>query len=115
VALLIQATVKLSPETAEVLDWIDLLVCAVFLADFFVRVSSRSIKSTVHEVGLDRFRVQYPNDKHFPCWSSRPDNSRVPDSSRVSINEKPSDLFSWVPKIYVIRCGRGQFALRDGI
>jgi voltage-gated potassium channel len=37
VALLIQATVRLSPETAEVLDWIDLLVCAVFLTDFFVR------------------------------------------------------------------------------
>jgi voltage-gated potassium channel len=37
VALLMQATVRLSPETAEVLDWIDLLVCAVFLADFFVR------------------------------------------------------------------------------
>src|SRR5438045_7261512 len=29
VALLIQATVRLSPETVEILDWIDLLVCAV--------------------------------------------------------------------------------------
>jgi Ion channel len=64
-----------------------------FSNGFFCAVSSRSVKSTVHEVGLDRFRLQYPNDKHFPRWSSSADNSRVPDSSRVSINEKSSDLF----------------------
>ena len=37
VALFIQATIKLSPDTIKVLDWIDFLVCVVFLADFFVR------------------------------------------------------------------------------
>jgi hypothetical protein len=36
-ALFIQATVKLSPDTIKVLDWIDFFVCMVFLADFFVR------------------------------------------------------------------------------
>jgi Ion channel. len=37
VALLIQATIKLSPETVEILGWMDWLVCTVFLTDFFVR------------------------------------------------------------------------------
>src|SRR5947207_9859839 len=37
VALFIQATIKLSPDTIKVLDWIDFFVCVVFLADFFVR------------------------------------------------------------------------------
>ena len=115
VALLIQATVRFSPETAKVLDWIDFLVCAIFLTDFFCAVSSRTIKSAVHEVGLDRFRLQHPNDKRFPRWSSSADDSRVPDSSRVSINEESSYLFFSVPKIYVIHRGRSQFALRDGI
>jgi len=34
VALFIQATVNLSPDAVEILDWIDLFVCGVFLADF---------------------------------------------------------------------------------
>ncbi|MFL6596647.1 MAG: ion transporter [Chthoniobacterales bacterium] len=37
VALFIQATVNLSPDAVEILDWLDLFVCGVFLADFFVR------------------------------------------------------------------------------
>src|SRR5437870_9237490 len=37
VALCIQATVNLSPDAVEILDWLDLFVCGVFLADFFVR------------------------------------------------------------------------------
>lgn len=37
VALLIQATVKLSAETVQILRWMDWVVCAVFLTDFVVR------------------------------------------------------------------------------
>ena len=37
VALFIRATVNLSPDAVEILDWLDLFVCGVFLADFFVR------------------------------------------------------------------------------
>ena len=36
-ALLIQATVKLSADTIQILDRIDFFVCLVFLTDFFVR------------------------------------------------------------------------------
>ena len=66
-ALLVQATVKLSPETARVLDWIDLLVCVVFLADFFVRFHRAPSKAQFMKWGwidfvssipmLDMFRV----------------------------------------------------------
>jgi voltage-gated potassium channel len=37
IALLIQSLVPLSPDAVALLDWIDLLVCIVFLTDFFVR------------------------------------------------------------------------------
>jgi voltage-gated potassium channel len=37
IALLLQATIKLSAETTAILDAIDFFVCLVFLADFFVR------------------------------------------------------------------------------
>ena len=37
VALLIQATVKLSADAVQILGWMDWLTCAVFLADFSVR------------------------------------------------------------------------------
>src|SRR5438094_5410570 len=37
VALFIQATVNLSPDAVEILDWLDLFVCGVFLAHIFVR------------------------------------------------------------------------------
>ena len=37
IALFVQVTVKLSADTVVILDWIDFLVCLVFLADFFVR------------------------------------------------------------------------------
>ena len=37
VALPFQAANKLSPETVQILRWMDWLVCAVFLTDFFVR------------------------------------------------------------------------------
>jgi voltage-gated potassium channel len=37
IALFIQATVKLSPDAVDILRWMDWFVCAVFLADFFVR------------------------------------------------------------------------------
>ena len=36
-ALFIQATVKLSPDAVGILRWMDWLVCAVFLTDFFVQ------------------------------------------------------------------------------
>jgi voltage-gated potassium channel len=45
VVLLIQATGKVSQETAEILDWIDLIVCAVFLSDFFVRFHRAPLKT----------------------------------------------------------------------
>ena len=38
VALFIQATAKLSPDTIKAFNWIDFFVCVVFLADFFVRL-----------------------------------------------------------------------------
>jgi voltage-gated potassium channel len=37
IALLIQSLVPLPPDAVALLDWIDLLVCIVFLTDFFVR------------------------------------------------------------------------------
>ena len=37
IALLIQSLVPLSPDAVALLDWADLLVCIVFLTDFFVR------------------------------------------------------------------------------
>jgi hypothetical protein len=44
VALLFQATNKLSPETVQILRWMDWLVCAV---------SSRPLEKTISELGLD--------------------------------------------------------------
>lgn len=38
VALLVQATVRLTPDTLTILDRIDFFVCMVFLADFFDRL-----------------------------------------------------------------------------
>src|SRR5438874_3887824 len=60
VALLIQATVRLSPETAEVLDWIDLLVCAVFLTDFFVRFHRAPSKAQFMKWGWIDFVSSIP-------------------------------------------------------
>jgi voltage-gated potassium channel len=60
VALLIQATVRLSPETAEVLDWIDLLVCAVFLSDFFVRFHRAPSKAQFMKWGWIDFVSSIP-------------------------------------------------------
>jgi voltage-gated potassium channel len=60
VALLIQATVRLSPETAEVLDWIDLLVCTVFLTDFFVRFHRAPSKAQFMKWGWIDFVSSIP-------------------------------------------------------
>ncbi len=60
VALLIQATVRLSSETAEVLDWIDLLVCAVFLTDFFVRFHRAPSKAQFMKWGWIDFVSSIP-------------------------------------------------------
>jgi voltage-gated potassium channel len=60
VALLIQATVRLSPETAGVLDWIDLLVCAVFLTDFFVRFHRAPSKAQFMKWGWIDFVSSIP-------------------------------------------------------
>jgi len=53
VALLIQATIKLSPETVEILGWMDWLVCTVFLTDFFVRFHRARSKIQFLKWGLD--------------------------------------------------------------
>jgi voltage-gated potassium channel len=45
IALFIQATVKLSPDAVDILRWMDWLVCAVFLADFFVRFNRAESKT----------------------------------------------------------------------
>lgn len=45
VALLVQATVKLSSDTLKVLEGIDFFVCVVFLADFFERFYHAPSKS----------------------------------------------------------------------
>jgi len=44
IALLIQSLVPLPPDAVALLDWIDLLVCIVFLTDFFVRFSQAQWK-----------------------------------------------------------------------
>jgi voltage-gated potassium channel len=67
VALFIQATVRLSPDTIRILNWIDFFVCVVFLTDFFVRFHSAPSKAKFLKWGwidfvssipmLDIFRV----------------------------------------------------------
>src|SRR5918996_607883 len=67
VALFIQATVRLSPDTIRILDWIDFFVCVVFLTDFFVRFHRAPSKAKFLKWGwidfvssipmLDIFRV----------------------------------------------------------
>ncbi|SRR6266496_326217 len=44
IALLIQSLFPLPPDAVVLLDWIDLLVCIVFLTDFFVRFAQASSK-----------------------------------------------------------------------
>jgi voltage-gated potassium channel len=44
IALLIQSLVALPPDAVVLLDWIDLLVCIVFLTDFFVRFAQAPSK-----------------------------------------------------------------------
>jgi voltage-gated potassium channel len=44
IALLIQSLVPLPPDAVAALDWIDLLVCIVFLTDFFVRFAQAQSK-----------------------------------------------------------------------
>jgi voltage-gated potassium channel len=60
VALVIQATVKLSPETANILRWIDFFVCAVFLADFFVRFHAAPSKTRFLKWGWIDFVSSLP-------------------------------------------------------
>ena len=67
IALLVQSTTKLSPDTVKILDRIDFFVCAIFLADFFVRFQRAPSKAKFLKWGwidfissipmLDIFRV----------------------------------------------------------
>jgi len=52
-ALLIQATVKLSADTIQILDHIDFFVCLVFLTDFFIRFYRAPSKAKIPQVGVD--------------------------------------------------------------
>src|SRR5438034_8742768 len=60
VALFIQATVKLSPDTIKALDWIDFFVCVVFLADFFVRLHRAPSKAKFLKWGWIDFVSSIP-------------------------------------------------------
>ena len=60
VALFIQATVRLSPDTIKVLDWIDFFVCVVFLADFFVRLHRAPSKAKFLKWGWIDFVSSIP-------------------------------------------------------
>jgi len=39
IALLVQALLPLTPDVVALLDWVDLIVCIVFLTDFFVSLA----------------------------------------------------------------------------
>ncbi len=60
VALFIQATVKLSPDTIKALNWIDFFVCVVFLADFFVRLHRAPSKAKFLKWGWIDFVSSIP-------------------------------------------------------
>jgi voltage-gated potassium channel len=60
VALLVQATVRLSPDTIEILEWIDFFICIVFLADFFVRFHRAPSKSKFLKWGWIDFVSSIP-------------------------------------------------------
>ncbi len=67
VALLVQAIVPLTADTVKMLDRIDLFVCVIFMADFFVRLHRAPVKADFLKWGwidfvssipmLDLFRV----------------------------------------------------------
>jgi voltage-gated potassium channel len=59
-ALLLQATVKLSPETVDILRWMDWLVCAVFLTDFFVQFHRAASKPKFMKWGWIDFVSSLP-------------------------------------------------------
>jgi len=60
IALFIQATVKLSPDAVDILRWMDWLVCAVFLADFFVRFNHARSKAQFLKWGWIDFLSSLP-------------------------------------------------------
>jgi voltage-gated potassium channel len=60
IALVIQATITLSPETVKILDWVDWLVCAVFLTDFFVRFRRAPSKAQFMKWGWIDFVSSIP-------------------------------------------------------
>jgi voltage-gated potassium channel len=60
IALLIQATVKLSSDTVKILEEIDFFVCVVFLADFFVRFYQAPSKSKFLKWGWIDFISSIP-------------------------------------------------------
>src|SRR4051794_3302747 len=59
-ALLVQVAIKLSPETTDILRWMDFLVCGVFLADFFVRFHAAPSKTRFLKWGWIDFVSSLP-------------------------------------------------------
>ena len=93
VALFIQATVKLSPEAVKILDWMDSVCLFGFSSGFLRAISSCAFKGKIPEVGLDRFRLEYPHVRPLPRWSRGSNYSYLQNSSRLSFDEKSRHLF----------------------
>jgi voltage-gated potassium channel len=113
IALFIQATIKLSPDAVNILRWMDWLVCAIFLIDFFVRFHRAESKRQFVKWGWIDFISSLPVNIFQVGRVVR--IIRVQDSSGFPLDEESSDLLSCVQKVYVIRCGRRQCAVRNGI
>ena len=60
IALVVQAVVPLTADTVKVLDRIDLFVCAVFMADFFVRLHRAPAKAKFLKWGWIDFVSSIP-------------------------------------------------------
>jgi voltage-gated potassium channel len=115
VALLIQVAFRpLSPETVEILRWMDRFVCVVFLADFFVRFHRAPSKAQFLRWGWIDFVSSLPVNIFQVGRVVR--IIRVFRILRAFRSMKNLLTFFFAhKKVYVICCGRGRVAVRDGI
>jgi len=86
-----------------------------FFSGLFCAIPSRTIKSRISEMGLDRFYIQHPNAEHFQSRSRCSDSPRLSDLTGVSFYEVSCGLFSALSKGHFAYSGRSHFLLHHGV
>jgi xanthine/uracil permease len=114
VALFIQATVNLSPDAVEILDWIDLFVCGIFLGDFFARFHRAPSKAKFLKWRWIDFVSSIPMLNIFRVGRVVR-IVRVSNLAGVSFHEISCRLLSALSKGHFFGSGRSHFLLHYGV